>query len=239
MTVVVVILDPPETALSALTETAPLSGTEAADLYRAMVQDACRAVADSGGELLVNYPPEGGEATAREIVAAADRDPEAVRFEVQAGSSYEAQVGNAVTHLLEDEDATSVAVLDPTAPLVSRSLLDGAAMKLRSRGAVLGPDADGGVYYAAFCEPIDFAGAYAAPAVETLAGRAAEAGLSVDFLAQHTGVETGADLRRLLAVLGARRVAERAVPARTVACLDRLGLRVEGERLLRDGTDSS
>jgi len=95
------------------------------------------------------------------------------------------------------------------------------------------------VYYAGFTDPIDFEGVFEPPAVETLAQRGVDAGRSVDFLPQLTTVETGADLRSLLAVLTARQVADHAVPAETWACLDRLGLDAEGERLVRPGTDNS
>ncbi|MFB6218960.1 MAG: DUF2064 domain-containing protein, partial [Halobacteriaceae archaeon] len=174
---------------------------------------------------------------AREVVAGAGLDPEAVRLEVQAGSTLAARAGNAVTHLLREEGADTAAVLDPTAPLLDRTVVDSAAMKLRSDGAVLGPDAAGGVYFAGFADTIDFADAYAPPALRTLARRAAGAGLGVGFLRQLTAVRTGDDLRAAVAGIEARRVAGRPVPAETAARLDDLGVGVEGEALVR--TDSS
>lgn len=227
----------PGEALPALAETTPLSEAETADLYRAMSRDACRTVADSGGELLVNYP-EGRADLAREVVANAGLDEESVRREVQAGSTFAARAGNAVTHLLREEAVDTAAVLTPTAPLLGRTVVDSAAMRLRSEGVVLGPDAAGDVYFAGFAETIDFTDAYDPPAVETLARRSVAADQSVGFLPQLTGVRTGGDLRAVLAGIDARRVAGRAVPAETAACLDDVGLTVEGEELRRPGGGS-
>ncbi|WP_020221726.1 DUF2064 domain-containing protein, partial [Halarchaeum acidiphilum] len=176
MTLLVAMVEPPREGLvlPRLVDTSPLTPAETVELYRAMTKDLLRAGADSGGDLLVNYRPDdllpepyvrerSSEAAVRDLAAEAlDEDEMAeARFEVQVGSSREARVGNTVTHLLEAEDQTSVAVADPVAPLLDRSALDAAAMKLRRRDVVLGPAADGRVHYAAFGTPIDFAGAYA------------------------------------------------------------------------------
>jgi hypothetical protein len=66
----------------------------------------------------------------------------AVRFERKVGSSRSARVGNTVTHLLEEENAQSVGVLEPTVPLVNRTEIDGAAMSLRRHELVHGPLGD-------------------------------------------------------------------------------------------------
>lgn len=242
----------------------PLSPSEAADLYAAALADAAVAVERSGADLLVNYRaaadlPDGGvgsdgdpegegpadrpagepadddaEAAVRATVAAAVEEPGAVRYEVQVGSSRSARVGNTVTHLLEEEGATSVGVLRPTTPMVRRATLDSAAMKSRSAPVVLGPTTDGRVYYAGFTEPIDFADAFAAPAVETLTDRAGAADLDVDFLDHQPIVETGRDLASLLPVLRSRVAAERVVPEHTATVLYDLGIDVvAGEGGLR------
>jgi len=256
MTVVAVMLDPPREGLvfPRLPGTSPLSAAEATALYRAVAKDAIRAVADSGGDLLVNYRPDdllpeqyrtdtSAEAEVRALAAAALDDPDDGRFEVQVGSTFAARVGNTLTHLLREEDATSAAAVRADTPLLSRKDVDGAAMKLRRSAVVLGPSERGRVHYAGFAAPIDFADAYAPPALETLTDRALEAGHDVDFLAQYTAIETGADLASVVAVLRARRAAGRIVPEHTMAFVEEHGLAtqaVDGElTVVRSGTDSS
>ncbi|MFC7165699.1 hypothetical protein [Halospeciosus flavus] len=246
MTVNVLMADPPREGLvlSRLVETSPLDEAAAAGLYRAMFQDLVSSAADSGGPTLVNYRPEDllpdayttGESVEAELRGYVEEvlppeDAEAVRYEVQVGSTYDARAGNTVTHLLEEEGETSVAVLDPVAPLLARKDLDSAAMKLRQRDVVLGPGTGGEVHYAAFSDPIDFAGAYTTPELETLTRRARDAGLDVDFVEEHVTVTTGDDLLSLLVHLRARRAAGRIVPEYTATYLDSLDLRV------RDGDD--
>ena len=59
MTTVAVLCDPPRPGLvlDDLVDASPLSPEAAADLYAALLRDSVRAVAGSGGELLVNYRP--------------------------------------------------------------------------------------------------------------------------------------------------------------------------------------
>ena len=234
MTVHVLLADPPRpgAALPALPETSPLDAAEAADLASAMIADAVAAVAGSGGDLLVNYPStvdvdRDPRAEFRALVADVLDDPDAVRYEVQIGSSFAARAGNAATYLLREEEAGSVAILDGRAPTLGRVALDGAAMKLRRNEVVLGPAPGGRVAYLGLSAPIDFDGAYEPPAVETLATRDAGAGHSVDFLAMHPRIETGADLATLLATVRAREGAGRRVPEHTAATLSSLGLGLE------------
>lgn len=242
MTIVAVLTDPPRKGLvlPELSETSSLSSAAAADLYGAMLADTALAVERSGGDLLVNYRPEdlvsephrGGDAEAevRSVVTAAlDESP---RMEVQVGSTFAARVGNTVTHLLENEEAASVAVVEPTVPLLSRTDIDSAAMKLRSNPVVLGPATDGRVYYAGFAEPIDFAEAYRPPEIETLTQRGRDADLDVDFLSVLPTVETGGDLATVVSLIRARVAAERIVPPHTAAWIDEQGLYVEDGSLI-------
>ncbi|SDK24356.1 hypothetical protein [Natronorubrum texcoconense] len=243
---VVVPVDPPREGLvlSSLVDRTPLSDAEACGLYEAAVVDVLRAVASSGGELLVNYrdaetlPDEfdGGdpENEVRGLTASAlgeftedtDGTDGDVRFERQVGSSRTARVGNTVTHLLEREEAGSVGVLEPTVPLVGRTHIDGAAMSTRRHDVVLGPSSEGRTYLAAFGEPIDFGDAYAAPEVATLAERAREAGLDVGFAPIRPTVATPAGLRSTIALLEAQRLAEKPGAEATAAVVDELGLRI-------------
>ena len=246
MTTVAVLADPPVDGF-VLPELAdgPLDGAEATALYTAMLTDVCRAVEASGAELLVNYRPADDvpdgvdpEAAVREPLAEALDAPDAARYEVQVGSSHAARVGNTVTHLLEREGVKTAAAVEPTAPLLTRQLVDSAAMKLRSSAVVLGPATDGRVYYAGFAEPVDFEDGYATPAVETLTDRGREAGHNVDFLPTTPTVETPSDLRTVVPLLRSRHRGERVVPLRTTTLVEEFGLRVRsgegGPELIRE-----
>ncbi|MFW6376774.1 MAG: hypothetical protein ACOC0F_02255 [archaeon] len=241
MTLLAVLATPPREGivLEDLPETAPVSAGEAATLYEAFLKDTFRAIEASGGDLLVNYrsaddlPGDAGvesaEAELREVAADALDDPASARFERQVGSTLSARVGNTITHLLrEEDDVRTAAALPGTAPLIGRALIDTAAMKLRSSAVVLGPAGDGRVYYAGFAEPIDFEDAYEPPAVSTLARRARDAGHDVDFVEMLPTVETGSDLRELVAIVEARQTAGRPVPEHTTETVEDLGLRTVG-----------
>lgn len=227
MTTVAVLLDPPRagTVLTRLAETSPLSDDEAASLYAAMARDVVGAVDDSGGDLLVNYRPESdvpgdGDAAAEVRALVSDAVVGDPRLEVQVGSTFAGRVGNTVTHLLESEGVDSAAVVAPTAPLLGRAQVDQAAMKLRRHEVVLGPSTGGRVYYAGFGEAIDFADAYAPPAVETLTDRARDPDFAVDFLPVLPVVETGADLATVASLLRARQRAGLTTPVETVETLN-------------------
>ena len=251
MTVVALLATPPRDGLvaTAVAESSPLSVAEAAALYEAQYRDAALAVDRSGGELLVNYPVDGDlpeafrtdvspEAELRALVADTLGGTDGVRFERQVGSSFAARAGNTVTHLLREEGADSVAVVTPTAPLLSRTTVDAAAMKLRTTDVVLGPGTNGRTYYAGFTEPIDFDGAFAPPSLPTLAERGRDAGRSVEFIETAPVLEAGEDLFDVVPALRARFAAERVVPEYTAAFVHEHGLDVVVEdgdrRLVRD-----
>ncbi|MFQ3295191.1 MAG: glycosyltransferase A (GT-A) superfamily protein (DUF2064 family) [Natrialbaceae archaeon] len=250
MTILAVLATPPREGivLENLPESAPVSAAEAATLYEAFLKDTFGAIEASGGDLLVNYRPaadlpdeagvENAEAALRAVAADALEDPKSARFERQVGSTFAARVGNTITHLLRDEAVRTAGALPGTAPLIGRTLVDAAAMKLRSNEVVLGPAGDGRVYYAGFSEPIDFEDAYEHPEIATLARRGRDAGLDVGFVEMLPMVETGADLRELVAIVEARGTAGSAVPEFTAAVIEDLGLRTvpgdEGPELLRE-----
>ena len=251
MTVVAVLANPPREGLVAtgLAESTPLSTAEAADLYEAAFRDIVLAVDRSGGELLVNYPDEEAipeshrtdtppEAALRALVADTLGGTEDARFERQVGSSFGARAGNTVTHLLREEGADSVAVVTPGTAMLSRTLIDSAAMKLRTNGVVIGPSTRGRVHYAGFTEPIDFEGAFEGLALPTLANRGRDAGLDVEFVESLPSLETREDLIDTIPLLRARFAAERIVPDYTAAFVHEHGLDVvdkDGEkRIVRD-----
>lgn len=242
MTVVAVLADPPRPglALPHLADTTPLSEADAAALAAAMLKDTLRAVEASGGELLVNYRPDdllpedhvdperSAESELRSVAEEALNDPETTRFEVQVGSTPSARAGNTATHLLEQEDVQSVAVVRGDAPLLRRSTIDSAAMKLRTNEVVLGPSTDGRVYYAGFTAPIDFEGSFTPPEVETLVDRANDAGVDTEFIGMLPTVRTGSDLATLVSSIRARWQAGRVVPEHTAAFVVETGLTVVG-----------
>ena len=248
MTVVAVLANPPREGLvgTEIAESTALSPAEAADLYEAVFRDAVAAVSRSGGDLLVNYPerdqlPEehrtdgAPEAELRTIVADTLGGTGDVRFEPQVGSTFEARAANTATHLLREEDADSVAVVRPTAPFLSRSIIDAAAMKLRTNGAVLGGSTRGRTYYAGFTEAVDFEGAFAEPSLRSLTEAARDAGLDVEFVETTPSLETGGDLLDVVPLLRARVAAERIVPEHVATFVHEHGLDVvveDGDRRL-------
>ncbi|KAB1198832.1 MULTISPECIES: DUF2064 domain-containing protein [Haloferax] len=240
MTVIAVLAEPPRPGLVLpdLAETSPLTEQEAAEFYTAMLKDICVAVERSGGDLLVNYrtdddvPDEfvtdhSSEAEIRSVVAEALGGTDGVRFEPQVGSTFSARAGNTVTHLLTNEEVHSVAVVRPNVPQLGRTHIDSAAMKLRSTPVVLGPTTEGRTFFSGFREPIDFTDAYDEPEVETLAARADDAELGLDYTQMLPVVETGADLATLVPILRSRVEAERVVPEHTTTFVFEAGLRVE------------
>ncbi len=224
--IAVVLADPPREGLVVpdLAATSPLTEAEATACYEAMLKDAVRTADRSAADVLVNYRPDdllpeehrtetSAEDAVRSVVADALGSTDDVRFEVQVGSTESARLGNTVTHLLRDEEASSVAVLSPTAPFLARTVVDSSAMKLRRSPVVVGPAPGGRTYFRGFTEPIDFDGALAPPELTTLTRRASEADVDVDFLELSPTVESGSDLATAVPMLRARVEAERLVPA--------------------------
>lgn len=247
--IVVVPVDPPREGfvLSSLVKETPVSRSEAARLYEAACGDVLRAADASGGDPLVNYRDEetlpeafaettgdgegdvDPEAEARAIAVDALGSTDDLRFERQVGSTRAARVGNTVTHLLEREGATSVGVLDPTAALVARSDIDGAAMSIRRNDVVLGPAPGGRTYFACFSEPIDFTDAFATPELSALARRGQEKGFGVGFAPMLPTLASETDLCSTIAGIDARRAAGRPIPEATTAVIEDLGLAVEDD----------
>ncbi|MDZ7850608.1 MAG: DUF2064 domain-containing protein [Halodesulfurarchaeum sp.] len=205
-------------------------------------------------DILVNYPTQGDlpsdvedvdpKAELRQIAARAmepDRF-EAVRFEPQVGSDFSAKAGNAITHLVRDEDIQSAAVLRPCVPRLTRSVIDEAALKLRRADVVIGPACRGQVYYAGFSDLIDFEGVFGTRPVEEITRRAVEEGLAVDFQRSRELLWEPEDLVGVLSRLNADTLAGKPVPEHTWETVqEREIAMVDGELTSRDaeGTDSS
>ncbi len=244
--IVVVPVDPPwdGLALPSLVETTPLTESEASLLSEAATADVLRAAAASGGDLLVNYRDEGTlpddvdvgeepEDAIRDLAADALEGLEEVRFERQVGSTRSARIGNTVTHLLEREEVGTVGVLEPTASLVGRSDIDGAAMGLRRHDVVLGPSSGGRVSlrvyrYDRLRRGVRDAGALDAGTPDP-GGRAGPRVRARDSLRGD-----GVRLCATVAALEAREIAGRPGGEATAATIEELGLAVgEDGRLER------
>lgn len=247
MTMVVVIADPPAAGAGdcadVVAET-PLTSEDGVELYRALLKDAFDALAASNVDVLVNYPSEDDlppdvdlegspEAVLRAIAGGVvDRDRFAdFRFEVQVGSDFSATAGNAITHLLEREDQASAAVLRPCVTRLVRSVLDEASIKLRRSDVAIGPASEGAVYFAGFSEPIDFAGVFEENALEEVAGRAGEEGLTVDFVRDLDLIRSARDLRSVVTRLRAERLAGKPVPTHLWNFIEERDLAVEDGQL--------
>jgi hypothetical protein len=246
MTVGVALVDPPRPGLvlADVVEETPLSPEDGVTLYEAVLADFFEVVTQTNAELLVNYPtPEmlpgdGGDPEAEiRAVAAQVLDAETlrdVRFEVQVGSTPSARIGNAVTHLLREEDESSALFLEHRTPLLERSDVDQAAIALRRSETVVGPAATGDVYLAGFTQPIDFADVLAGEAVENVVERTVDADGAVDFVRYREVLGDERSLRTVVSLLRARRRADQRVPPHTMAAVDELGLHVEDDRLVVD-----
>lgn len=222
-----------------------LSPAERQALAGAMLADVGATVQHGNADLLVNYKAgteddgEGAKATTddedgpserlQSILAEAVPDPSAVRYEPQVGRSRAARVGNALTHLLEDEDIDSVGVVEPTAIFLRREHVGQFAMKVRTSDVVVGPAPGGRVAFAGFGTPIDFTDYDVHPAVETVTERAVSRDLVVDYLPLTPVLQSETDLETVVSLLSARRRAGRAVPPRTTAQLEEWGLTVESD----------
>lgn len=239
MTTVALMADPPRAGLvlSDLADQTGMSAQEAATLYEAMLRDVASAIVGSGGDLLVNYRPEEAlpatqrtgsevEEVLRDTVGDIAHE---MRFEPQVGESYSARVGNTITHLLESEGVQTAAVVDARTPLLSRTEIDSAAMKLRRSPVVIGPATAGRVYYAGFAEPIDFSAAFDPPAVRTLSRCGDAAGYDIDFLPMLPLVERARDLSTLVAILEARVAAGRPAPSNTLTTLQKFAVSTAAE----------
>lgn len=234
MTTVLVLADPPnEGSLPGLSGVIDTEGRRT--LARAFLQDAIQAADAAAGDMLVavrhgdavDHDSESAKDAVRKAVEPADGvDAEAVRIERQVGSTPSARLGNAVTHLLEEENADSVVAVWSGAPLLGRADIDGAAMKLRQRSVVLGPASRGRLALAGFRDTVDFTEALSPPALLSLTRAARDADQEVDFIANQVFVETHADLSSLVIAIRSRLLADRMVPPQTSAAVSDLGLRL-------------
>ena len=254
MTVVVLMADAPVEGVACrqLVSETPLSPAEGVDLYKALLKDVYKTLSESTIDILVNYPsaeeippdadlPVAPETILRKLageVVEPDRLAD-FRFEVQVGSDFSAKAGNAITHLLREEEHHSAAVVRPCVPRLVRSVVDEGALKLRRNDVVLGPSDEGRIYFAGFTEPIDFEGVFEGQALEEVTARAGEEGLQVDFLRHRELLQSADDLRSIVTRLRAAVLAGKPVPEHTWSFIEERGLHVaDGELVFPESVES-
>ncbi len=179
----------------------PLSGVQAADLYRCLLLDTLDLIR-SGPDVhpFIAYLPHDAAGYFRTLAPDFDLLP-------QKGIDLGERLDNALTHCLQNGFRQAVIMNSDGPTLPVANLFD--AFDLLEQGAdvVLGPSEDGGYYLIGITAPQPglFRGMHmSTPRVldETL-GRAAEGDLSVAKLPSWYDVDTAADLERLVAELGA------------------------------------
>lgn len=190
--IVVVPVDPSTTRENVAARTGS-RGPEIEDFeasYAASVADVLAEATRSSGEVLVYYRAEAatddGETTVRDRLESEGLAVDRLRFEPQVGSTRGERMLNAVSHLLEREGNDAVGWLEPTAPLIERGILDGAAMALRRHDVIVAPSNGGSVAFVGFSrsvgtEAIDAESLPDDPGTVSIAAVAADAGLSVGF----------------------------------------------------------
>lgn len=239
MTVHVVLADPPgvDPRLPGLIESTPLDATDTATLAEAMLQDVCRTIETSGGELVVGVrrgdradapAGESVDGPIASVIEPALEDPGSAVVEPLAGKAPDELAATALERHFEDEAATSVAIVSARAPTIARTDLDGAAMKLRRSDAVVAPAPGDRFAYLGLSEPLGLAEQPLPPELTAVVDECVDAGHETDFLRMHPVVAHGADLVSLVAVVESRRTAGRWLPPFTTQAIDDLGLRLRG-----------
>lgn len=232
------------TLLSDLVERNVLSRGETGDLFEAMVRDVIGTVDRSGGEVVVAARTDDVDLGGTDPHGETDeslrhRFGEAVEGELEvevSGESDRASWIEAVLRSLLDRPGVETAAVVPASvPMLERTHVDGAAMRLRRSSMVLGPDHRGGTFYVGTDGSAAFGGGLD-PSVEvSLVREARRRGSEVDFLPVVPTVRGGRDLRWLVGHVEALRAAGRRVPARTAAWIDGVGATMTDEGTLEFG----
>ena len=218
MTEVAIVATAPEAA----TPLAAVSEVDPQALYRAMFADVLNTCERSGADVLVNVgPPDapGAMEAMEAFVAAEALDADAVRIEPQVGADHGARVHNTVDHLLATSAHRTVGIVYPEVPLLRRSVIDAAAMRLRSADVVIAPDTTGAVSLFGVAEPLELQSLTATAPVDALVTLATEAERAVAFLEMTPRVRSDAAVAVTRRLLRARAAAGTTLPARTAALL--------------------
>ena len=218
MTEVAIVAEAPEGP----TPLAGLAVDDPAALYRAMLADVLNTCERSGATVLVTVgPPESPTAMAamQELIAEEALAPDAVRVEAQVGADHGERVHNIVEHLLATSDHRSVSVVFPETPLLRRSVIDAAAMRMRSADVVIAPDTTGGVSNLGLTAALPLQSLTRTTPAHAVVELAAAADQTVAFLEMTPRVRTDAALQVTVELLRARAAAGTELPRRTARLL--------------------
>jgi rSAM/selenodomain-associated transferase 1 len=175
----------------------PLSGQEAAELYRCFLLDTLQLMLRvESAQPILAYTPDEAEPFFRNFA------PSGFEFTPQVGADLGERLDHVLAHCLQGRFEQAV-VMDSDSPSLPGALLEQAFQVLETPAVdvVLGPCEDGGYYLIGAKAPCPglFQGiAWSTSTVmeETL-GRARECGLRVACLPRWYDVDTYADLQRL------------------------------------------
>lgn len=112
-------------------------------VYRALLMDLLAAAAGSGGDVQVAAPTDPAHITLEDLVA------DALGPETEVPITRHDNPAPTIDEIVGEQEGGS-AVIFPRSPLLRRTHLDAAAMRLRRHDVVLGPSAHHGLLYAAF-----------------------------------------------------------------------------------------
>ncbi|MEW6743304.1 MAG: TIGR04282 family arsenosugar biosynthesis glycosyltransferase [Planctomycetota bacterium] len=202
----------------------PLTGEEAAELYRAFLLDLTRRWASLPGveKVLAYWPPEAGGRLQALV-------PSAFRLMPQQGLHLAERMARAFESVLRDEGDTMV-LTNSDSPDLPEERLEQAFTWLETRkaGVVIGPDTGGGYYLVAQCwtpEPRLFERVVMGNEHVLLATleRCRELGVDVRLLEPYPDVDTPADLQGLAARIREPGSGLREMLPETTAVLERQG----------------
>ena len=199
-----------------------LAVDDPAALYRAMLGDVLNTCERSGATVLVAVGPPESPVAMEAMEAFVDEEalaPDAVRVEAQVGADHGERVHNTVEHLLATSDHRSVSVVYPETPLVRRSVIDAAAMRMRSADVVIAPDTAGGVSNLGLTAALPLRSLTPTTPAYSVVELATEADQTVAFLEMTPRVRTDAALQVTVELLRARAAADAEVPRRTARLL--------------------
>ena len=174
----------------------PLSGRQAAELYRCFLLDTLELMLRVGiAQPILAYTPDEAEPFFRDLLAGFEFTP-------QVGADLGERLDHALTHCLEDGYSQAL-VMDSDSPTLPLDILEQAFRELEDPDVdvVLGPCEDGGYYLIGIKAPCPalfqgIAWSTSTVTVETLQ-RAEEQGLRVVRLPEWYDVDVYEDLQRL------------------------------------------
>jgi rSAM/selenodomain-associated transferase 1 len=182
----------------------PLSGQEAAELYRCLLLDTLELMRQmESAQSIIAYSPHGAEPFFRRLA------PPGFNFIPQVGSDLGALLDSVLTHYLQN-GYRQVVVVDSDSPTLPEAYLRRAFCELDdpSVDVVLGPADDGGYYLIGLKAPCPalFRGIAMSTStvVEETLERAREQGLRVVCLPRWYDVDTCEDLDRLIEELASK-----------------------------------